>query len=161
MLGHAVHVLALKADGAFAANQPQNRQTKGGFTGTAFTNNAQGLALMQAEVDAVHRFHIIDRTAQQAFLDRKPHPQVFDLQNWLAGRVGDWLAAGLGTEQFLGVRMLRIGEQLIARRLFDDHSALHDTYTMGNSLNQIEIVGNQQQGHAQACLQILEQFEDF
>ncbi|MNQ36143.1 hypothetical protein D3C85_496580 [compost metagenome] len=57
--------------------------------------------------------------------------------------------------------MLRRAEQLFARCLFDDATALHDTYAMRNSLHKVQIVADQQQRHAQAGLQFLEQFEDF
>ncbi len=56
--------------------------------------------------------------------------------------------------------MLGRTEQFFTQRLFDDTTALHDTYAMGDPPNQVEIVADQQQRHAQPRLQFLEQFED-
>ena len=79
----------MEADTAAAGDQPQDGQAQGGFAGAAFTHDAEGLALRQAEVDAVHGFDVVDGAAQQAFLDGKPHAQVFDFQQGVAhGVVG-------------------------------------------------------------------------
>ncbi|MNH27185.1 hypothetical protein D3C79_872840 [compost metagenome] len=51
-------------------------------------------------------------------------------------------------------------EQRRAVGLFDDAAALHHTYPMRDALDQIQVMTNQQQRHAQACLQRLEQFKD-
>ncbi|MNH41816.1 hypothetical protein D3C79_1033850 [compost metagenome] len=55
---------ALKANGALAAQQPQDCQAQGGFARAAFTDDAQGLSLRQAEVDAVDRLDVIDGAPQ-------------------------------------------------------------------------------------------------
>src|SRR5699024_7691799 len=57
--------------------------------------------------------------------------------------------------------MLRRAKQLFARCLFDDASALHDTYVMSNTANEIEVMADQQQRHAQASLKLLEKLEYF
>ncbi|MCY1272479.1 hypothetical protein D9M70_210610 [compost metagenome] len=104
---------------------------------------------------------MIHGAPQQPFLDREPHAQVFDLQQWRPHGVLRWPAGRLGAEQFPGVGMLWCVEQLITRRLFDDATALHDTYAMRNSPNQVQVVADKQQRHAQSGLQFLEQLKDF
>ncbi|MCY1431059.1 hypothetical protein D9M71_470200 [compost metagenome] len=151
---------ALEANGTLAAEQTQDRQAEGGFARAAFANDSQGLPLRQAEVDAVHRLDVIDGAPQQAFFDREPDAQVFDLQHRLACRVAGRTAAGLGAEQHLRVRVLRAVEQSLAVGLFDDAAALHHAHPVSNALDQVEVMTDEQQGHPQARLQRLEQFEN-
>src|ERR1700712_6144634 len=103
---------------------------------------------------------MVDGALEHAFLDREPDFQVFDFQHRWARRVIRRPSLGLGTEQLDGVRVLRRTEQLFARCLFDDATALHDTYSVSYLSNHIQIMADQQQSHAQAALQFLEQFED-
>ena len=98
---------------------------------------------------------MIDGTPQQALLDREPDAQILDLQQRCRLLDLHRPTAGLGREQFLGVRMLGRTEQFFTQRLFDDTTALHDTYAMGDPPNQVEIVADQQQRHAQPRLQFL------
>ncbi|MNE61821.1 hypothetical protein D3C80_1570630 [compost metagenome] len=86
---------------------------------------------------------MINRAAQQPFLDREPHAQVLDFQHGRPDRVVGGLAAGLGAEQYLSVGMLRRTEQFFTCRLFDDATALHDTYSVRNSFDQVQVVTDQ------------------
>ncbi len=104
---------------------------------------------------------MVDRTLEQAFFDREPDFKVLDFKQRGAGGVGRRTAAGLCAEQHFGVRMLRRTEQFFARCLFDDATALHDTYSVGYLPHHVQVVADQQQCHAQSSLQLLEQFEDF
>lgn len=56
--------------------------------------------------------------------------------------------------------MLGVAEQCITVGLLDDLALLHHADPVGNALDQVEVVADQQQRHAQACLQGLEQLED-
>ncbi len=159
-LRHALQLLALEADLAPTTQQSKNSQSQRGLAGAALADDTQRLPLGQAEVDAVDCLDVVDGATQQALLDREPHPQVVHFQQWCRFFDRHRTATGLGREQFLGIWMLRCAEQIFTQRLFDDTTALHDTYAMGNAPNQVEVVADQQQRHAQACLQFLEQFED-
>src|SRR5690606_10653220 len=97
----------------------------------------------QAEIDAVHCLDVIHRALEQAFLDREPDFEVLDFEQRRADFIARRAAAGLRAEQFPSVRMLRRTEQLCARCLFDDATALHDTYAMRNSSHQVQIVTDQ------------------
>src|SRR5690606_40014766 len=57
LLRQPVQRFAAEADGALAAKQPQDRHAEGGLAGAALADYAQGLALGQAEIDAVDRRH--------------------------------------------------------------------------------------------------------
>ena len=118
------------------------------------------MPLWQVEVDTVHGFDVIDRAAQQALLDREPDAQVVDFQHGFTRWLIDRAARGLGAQQFTGVRMLWVFKQCFAGGLFDDMPALHHAHPVGNASHQVEIVADQQDRHAQAHLQVLEQFED-
>ncbi|MCY1418607.1 hypothetical protein D9M71_341700 [compost metagenome] len=111
LLRQAVQGRALEANDALAAEQPQDCQAQRGLARTAFSDNAQGLALGQGKVNTVYRLDMIDRAAQQPFLDREPYAQVLDFKDWRANRVFSRLATGLGAEQHLGIGMLRCTEQ--------------------------------------------------
>ena len=57
--------------------------------------------------------------------------------------------------------MLRRAEQGRAVRLLDNLPALHHAHAVGNAPHQVQVMADQQQRHAQACLQFLEQVENF
>jgi hypothetical protein len=46
---------ALKADAALGIEQAQDRLAQGGFARAGFADDAQGLAALHAQADAVHR----------------------------------------------------------------------------------------------------------
>ncbi len=160
LLAELVHLMAFEANATLARNQPQNCQAQGGFARAAFTDDAQRLALGQAEVDAIHRLDVIDGIAQEAFLDREPDLQVIDFQQRWADFIGGGAAAGFRCQQLLGVRVLRRLEQAFAFGLLDDAAFLHHAYPVGNAPYQVQVVADQQQRHAQARLQFLEQLQD-
>ena len=56
--------------------------------------------------------------------------------------------------------MLRIGEQGIDRGAFDDLSGIHHQYIVGHLGDDAEIVGDDQDRHAQPLLQVRQQIED-
>src|SRR5690606_26092815 len=111
--------------------------------------------LGQAEIHPVHSLDMIDGASEQSFLDRKPDTQVFHIQQWRGGFDRYRTSAGLGAEQFPSIRMLWGTKQSFAGCLFDDATALHDTYAMSDAPYQIQVMADQQQCHAQALLQLL------
>ncbi|MCY1421506.1 hypothetical protein D9M71_371640 [compost metagenome] len=160
-LRQAIEGFAFEVDGAPTLDQSKDGQAEGGLAGAAFADDAQGLSLGQAEIDTVHCLDMVHRAPEHPFLDREPDAQIIHLQQNRPRGVVRRTAAGLGAEQFPGVGMLRRLEQVFTQRLFDDATALHDTYPMRNSSHQVEVVGDQQQRHAQAFLQFAQQVEDF
>ncbi|RMS50537.1 hypothetical protein ALP65_04624 [Pseudomonas aeruginosa] len=103
---------------------------------------------------------MVHGAAEHAFADREPDPQVVHRQQGFTGRVARRRTAGLGVEQLAGIGVSRGCEEFLAGSLLDDPPLLHDADAVGDAPDQVEVVGDQQQGHAQACLQVLEQIED-
>ena len=58
------------------------------------------------------------------------------------------------------VGVLRIGEQGIDRRLLDDLAGVHHQHVVGHLGDHAEIVGDDQDRHAEPSLQVLQQVED-
>ena len=58
------------------------------------------------------------------------------------------------------VGLLRLGEQRIDRRSFDDLAGVHHQHVVGHLGDHAEIVGDDQDRHAEPALQFLQQVED-
>ena len=102
-----------------------------------------------------------DGLAEEAALDREPDLQIVGLHDDGSLQVGLRRAAlGLGCQQHLGVLVLRLGEQSLRRSLFDDLAMLHDADMVGNVTYHAEVVGNQDDRHAELLLELREQFQD-
>ncbi len=113
------------------------------------------------ERHAVDRLHMADRAAQEAVADWEPHPHVLGLDDRPRRQIaGRRLALRLGGEQHLGIGVLRIGEHLGGLARFDDLALLHHRDVAGDLAHDAEIVGDEQQRHAELGLQVLEQRED-
>ena len=69
-------------------------------------------------------------------------------------------ALGLGRQQVLGVGMLRLVEHLGDRALLDDLALGHHADAVGHLAHDAEVVGDEQQRHAVARLQGLQQLQD-
>ena len=151
----------MEADTPLAGNQPQDRQAQCRLARPGLPDDAQRLPLRQTEVDPVHRLDMVDSTPQQALLDREPDLELIDLQQRRTYRVVRRQPAGLGIDQHLRVGVLRRAEQGRAVRLLDNLPALHHAHAVGNAPHQVQVMADQQQRHAQACLQFLEQVENF
>ena len=67
---------------------------------------------------------------------------------------------GIGSQQPLRVRMRRVGEQVVGRRPFHDPAGVHDGDVVADVGDDTEIVGDEQQGHAELVLQFVQQAED-
>ena len=144
--------MAFEANGALAGNQTQNGQAQCRLARAAFADDPQRLSLLQIEVDPIHRFDVINRSPQHALFDRKPDLQICDAQQGVSRHIACRFTTGFCPKQLPCVRVLWRREQRFAVRLFDDLTTLHDTYTLCNSSDQIQIMAYQQQCHAQARL---------
>ncbi|MNF95206.1 hypothetical protein D3C84_779470 [compost metagenome] len=147
---------ALKANAAFGVEQAQDRLTQRRFTGTGFTDDAQRLAALNVQADAIHGAQI-GLALKQSTTDRKLHPQIIHFQHVFAFVPGQGFALRFGVQQHAAVRVFRFGEQGFAGRLFDDFPGLHHADALGDAAHQIEVVTDQQQRHAQPLLQGFEQ----
>ena len=119
------------------------------------------MALAQGEADAVDRLDVADGAAQHAALDREVHLHVVELQDLRRRGIGfDRPALGLGRQEVLGVGMLRVVEHLGDRALLDDAALGHDADAVGHLAHDAEVVGDEQQRHAVARLQGLQELQD-
>ncbi len=74
-----------------------------------------------------------------------------------AGRTGQFRQR---LEQRLGVRVAGTGEDSIRRRLLDDAAAVHNGNPLGPAADHAQVVGDQDDGHAQLSAQVVKQIED-
>ncbi len=101
------------------------------------------------------------RAAQQAAVDRKPHPQRFGAQNLgrvLGHRIG--AAAGFGGQQLAGIGMLRALENLGGGALLDNLARLHHADPVGDPPHHPQIMGDEQQAQPLARLEVSQQIKD-
>ena len=102
-----------------------------------------------------------DGAAQKAAFDGKVDLEVLRADDFGRGlvnrrRVAFWL----GGQQLAGVGVLRIGEEGLGGIVFDDLAVGHYIDAVGHVAHDAEVVGDQQDRHAEAGLQVLEQSED-
>src|SRR5690606_893792 len=161
LLAQAVQPLTVAFYQALALDEAQQRQTQCGLAGTALADDAQRLPRPQAETGVGDRLHVPHGALERSLADREPDPQLFRPHHHRRVRLCLHRRAGrVRRDQLAGVFMLRVGKEFCTIILFDDLSAVHDTYSVRNFAYQIQIVTDQQQCHAQFLLQILQQFED-
>ena len=126
-----------------------------------FADHAERLALAHLDADAVDRLDVADGLARHAALDRKPDLQVVGLQHDLAGGIGlQGVRMRLGGEQRPGVGVLRRLEDFGDGIFLDDLAVLHHADPVGDLADDAEVVGDEQHGHAEPGLQLLEKLED-
>ncbi len=68
--------------------------------------------------------------------------------------------AGRSREQGLGVGMAGRAEELLDRPFLDDASEVHDGHSVAERAHEIEVVGDEQVGDAQAVLQVAQEVDD-
>jgi hypothetical protein len=160
-LAELLQVVRVEFDVALAALEPQQGEAQRRLARARFAHQADRVALAQGEAHAVDGFHVTDRAAQEAALDGKVHLDVVEPQNLLRRRIGRRRAAlGLGRQQVLGVGMLRMVEHLVDGTLLDDAALGHHADPVGHLANDAEVVGDEQQRHAVARLQRLQELQD-
>src|SRR6185437_16679506 len=62
--------------------------------------------------------------------------------------------------QSLRVRMKRLAQEFAGGSEFDDLPRVHDGYAVGDVADDAEIVGDQQDAHAEAFFEVEQQFQD-
>jgi hypothetical protein len=75
-------------------------------------------------------------------------------------RFGAPVEARAAGEQRLGVRMLRVLEDLAHRALLLDHAVLHHDDVVRDLAHDAEVVGDEEHRHVVLLLQLREQVED-
>ena len=83
-----------------------------------------------------------------------------DITTGDSGRGGAGIGLRFGGEQCAGVGMFRRGEDLLHRPLLDDLAAVHDADHVRDAAHDAEIVGDEQQAHAEPAANLREQRQD-
>src|SRR5690606_26378689 len=144
LLAQAVQPLPVAFYQALALDEAQQRQTQCGLAGTALADDAQRLPRLQAETGVGDRLHMPHGALEHALADREPDPQLLGAHHHGRIRLHFHRGAGrVGGNQLAGVFVLRVGKELCTIILFDDLSAVHDTYSVSNFAYQVQIVTDQ------------------
>ena len=150
-----------KADVPLRLGQPQQRQAERRLARAALADDAERGAGAHRERDAVDRLDVAVDPAQHAAADRKPHLDVLALDQLRRRGIGRRRPAlRLGGEQAARVGVVRAGEDLGGRAGLDDLARCHDADLVGHLADDRQIVGDQQQRHAEAVAQILQELQD-
>jgi hypothetical protein len=72
--------LAIEADHARAVDEAQQSEAERRLARYRFADHAQGLARVEAEIDAIHGFDVAGGAAENAAPDRKPNAQLPGLE---------------------------------------------------------------------------------
>ena len=143
-------ILAQEHDRSVGGDQPQQCQPERGLAGAGLADHAERLALAHREADAIDRLDVPDRRAQKSALDRKPDLQIVGRHHdRLLGPRRRRIGLRLGGEQVAGIGMFRRVEDLLDRPLLHDLAAVHDADPIGDAAHDAEIVGDEQQAHAE------------
>ena len=156
-----LQIVTHESDQSFGRDQPQDRASERRLARAGFADHAERLALAQLDAQAVAGFDVADDLAQQPARDRKPDLQVLGLDH--DRRIGlrrRRIGLRLGGKQRAGIGMLRRGEDLRDRALLDDLAVLHHADPLRDLAHDAEIVGDEQQRHVRAGLQVLQQRDD-
>ena len=98
---------------------------------------------------------------KQPALDRKPDLQIVGRNHHRRLRARRRrIGLRLGREQVARIGMLRRGKNLLDRPLLDDLAAVHDADDIGDAPDDAEIVGDEQQAHAEPRADLGQQRQD-
>src|SRR6516162_5907620 len=153
--------LAQEHDAALRGNEPQDRQPERGLAGARFADDTQRLPLVHRDAHAVDRLDVADHAAQEAAFDRKPDLEVVGLDHHRRIRLQRRRVAGrLGLDQVARIGMLGRAEHALDLSLLDDLAFLHHADPLGELAHDAEVVGDEQHGHAETGLQVLQELKD-
>src|SRR5690606_2151608 len=144
LLAQSIQALTVAFYQALALDQTQQRQAQRGLARTTFADDTQGLPRLQGKAGIGHCLDVTHGALEHALADREPDPQLLGAHHHGRIRLHFHRGAGrVGGNQLTGVLVLRIGEQFGTIILFDDLTAVHDTYSVSNFAYQVQIVTDQ------------------
>ena len=124
-------------------------------------NDAERFPFANFDADPVDCLDVADHLAQNAALDRKPDLQVLGLDDHGGVRLQrGWVRFRLGGEKSARVGMLGRDEHALHRPLLDNLAPFHDADTVGDLAHDPEVMGDEQHGHAEPGLNVLQELED-
>ncbi len=150
---------------AAGRQQAQQRLRQCGLARAGFAHHAQGTRLRQAQGHVLHgdEFAFAEPPAHARQRHRVSHAQAARLRGgWLARHLGLLMHIALrgAVDQPAGVVVLRRGEHLAHGALLHQVAVLHDGHTVGEAAHQLQVVGDEQHGHARLALEIGQQLQD-
>ena len=157
----ALDLAPQEGDPPLAALQPQQRERERRLAGTALADDPERPTLTDGQAHPVHRLHVRDGAAEESGLDREPHLHVAPVER--DGRVrghGMRAALRLGGDQRARVVVARMLEDARRGPRVHDLAPGHHADAVAGLPHDAQVVGDQQQRHAEARLQILEEPED-
>ncbi len=126
-----------------------------------FADDAQRLSAPDLDRHTVDRLDVPHHLAQKAPLDREPHLEVVGADHDVALRAERRrVDLRLGGDEFPRIGVLRRGEDLLDRAVLDDLAVLHHADPVRDFAHDAEIVGDEQDRHAEPGLELLEELED-
>ena len=157
---HVADLVAVEANAAFAGQQAQHGEAQRRLAGTGFAHHAHRLPGAHFDVHGVHRGEEA-ALAEPALADGVLHGELVGLGHQRRGLVGRrGIALRLGGEQLARVLVGRGGEYLPVEARLDDLAVGHHADAIGHVADDAEVVGDEQHGHVQLRLQILEQLQN-
>ena len=134
------------------------------FARARFAHHAQRLPRQQLQIGPLHGHKL-------ALLEPAAHARQrrgYATRNWRACTTG-WvpagarlhhIAPGLAGDQAARVGVLRVGEHLGHSALLYQHALLHHRHAVGKAAHQVQIVRDEQHGHAGLALQVRKQIQN-
>ena len=150
----------IEADLALALEQAQQGAPQRRLAGAGLADDADGLAASHLEIDAAHRFEgdlgpeqrTLDGEADTHIVRRQQHRRIRGHRCLLAGR--------FGIDQHAGVGVLRALEDVVGGAGFQQLAVTHHADAVREVAHDAQVVGDEQDRHAVALLQRLEQPQD-
>ena len=127
-------------------------------------DDAQGLAGLEGEADAVEgAHHLAALASHQPLGDGVVGGERLDLEQRRAVLqlpLGQLASAGNGRKQAPGIGVLGCLEDVAHRAPIDDCAIVHHHHPIGGVGHHAQVVGDQQEAHAEFLLQLLQQCQD-
>lgn len=149
-----------KENAAICMGKTQKRATERGLARSRFTDDADGLSLVKAEID------VIDGPKPARLRQEAAGDFIIDC-HVLAGKNDRRLftdcrlvPAGFCVKKHPGVFRLRTIEDILRRAGLDNLAAAHNGDAIGKVADNAEIMRDQDYGHAEALLQRLQKVEN-
>src|SRR4051794_27542517 len=153
--------LAEKDDRSVRRDQAQDREPERRFTRTRLADDTERFTLAHRNAHAVDRLDMPDHLAHDAALDRKPNLQIVGFEHDRRLRLQRRrIGLRLGGEQRARVGVRGALEHVLNRTALDDLAVLHHADVVRKSAHDPKIMGDEQHRHAEARLQVLQEFQD-
>ena len=163
--GRLLPGLAVDLQIALRRQQAQDGLRQGGLARARFAHHAQRLPRQQLQIGPLHghKLALLEPAAHARQRRGVRHAQLARLHHGRCtcgrGRLHH-IAPGLAGDQAARVGVLRVGEHLGHSALLYQHALLHHRHAVGKAAHQVQIVRDEQHGHAGLALQVRKQIQN-